>query len=132
MPETRTRLRHWLGAVYPGVAAVALGVAPDISRAHAIVLTARPALNSTVEQGGLDITLEFNSRIDSQRSRMSLRQPDGTEAGVALAPNGRANVLAAHAETTMAGRWKLIWQVLSLDGHITRGEVNFFVRDGAH
>jgi methionine-rich copper-binding protein CopC len=29
----------------------------------------------------------------------------------------------------MTGRWKLNWQVLSLDGHLTRGEVSFSVRD---
>ncbi len=89
-------------------------------------------MNSSVEQGRLDIRLEFNSRIDAQRSRMSLRQPDGTEAAVEVAPSGEPNVLAAHAETAMAGRWKLTWQVLSVDGHITRGEVNFSVRDRAH
>jgi copper resistance protein C len=126
------RIRHWRRAVFPAVAAVVLWAAPHSLRAHAIVLVARPAMNSSVEQGRLDIRLEFNSRIDSQRSRMSLQQPDGTEAAIAVAANGEPNVLAAHAETTMAGRWKLTWQVLSVDGHITRGEVNFSVRDRAH
>lgn len=126
------RIRHWRHAVFPAVAAVVLWAAPHSLRAHAIVLVARPAMNSSVEQGPLDIRLEFNSRIDSQRSRLSLREPDGSEAVVVLAPNDQPNVLAAHAETTVAGRWKLNWQVLSVDGHITRGEVNFSVRDRAH
>jgi methionine-rich copper-binding protein CopC len=89
-------------------------------------------MNSTVEQGPLDIRLEFNSRIDSRRSRISLRKPDGTDAAVAIVPDGEPNMLAAHAATMIAGRWKLTWQVLSVDGHITRGDVNFYVRDRAH
>jgi len=89
-------------------------------------------MNSTVEPGGLDIRLDFNSRIDSRRSRISLRRPDGIETVVKLAPDGSPNVLAARTETTMAGSWKLTWQVLSIDGHITRGEVNFSVRNRAH
>jgi methionine-rich copper-binding protein CopC len=40
-------------------------------------------------------------------------------------------VLSGRAHVAAEGRWKLRWQVLSLDGHITRGEVSFSVRDAA-
>jgi methionine-rich copper-binding protein CopC len=48
---------------------------------------------------------------------------------IALALDGPAGVLAGRAQATQSGRWKLRWQVLSLDGHITRGEVRFSVRE---
>ena len=115
-----------------GVAAVAfLGAVPGLSSAHAIVVGAQPAMNSTVAQGDVELRLDFNSRIDGQRSRMLLRRPDGTEAPVTLASDPPPNALVGRAQATMAGRWKLDWQVLSLDGHITRGEVVFFVRERA-
>jgi len=43
-------------------------------------------------------------------------------------PDDSQNVLAANIDATMSGPWKLDWQVLSLDGHITRGTVRFSVR----
>lgn len=136
MPEfrrpARARPALWALAVLVAMPAAALGIMPDIAWAHAIIVMARPAMNSTVAQGELEIRLDFNSRIDRQRSRLSLRRPDGTDAAVALVTDGPPNVLAGRTEATMAGRWNLNWQVLSLDGHITRGEVIFSVRDRTH
>jgi methionine-rich copper-binding protein CopC len=111
------------------VATVAL--TPGIARAHAIVVAAQPAMNATVMPGELEIRLDFNSRIDQKRSRLSLQRSDGTEVAVALEPGVPSGVLAGRARVAGEGRWKLRWQVLSLDGHITRGEVSFSVRDAA-
>jgi len=113
------------------VPAAAVALAPGIARAHAIVVAAHPAMNSTVAAGELEIRLDFNSRIDQKRSRLSLQRPDGSEIAVAPAPGGPPGVLAGRAQVAGEGRWKLRWQVLSLDGHITRGEVSFSVRDAA-
>ena len=112
-----------------GVSAAMVAVSTGIAHAHAIVVAAQPAMNSTVARGELEIRLDFNSQIDRQRSRLSLQRPDGSEVIVALAPDGPAGVLAGRAQATQSGRWKLRWQVLSLDGHITRGEVRFSVRE---
>ena len=124
-----SHLRAWLDLLAALAATVV--VPPTNAQAHAIVVVARPAMGSTVMQGGLGIRLDFNSLIDHQRSRLRLRRPDGSEASVAVARNSAPNVLAGSAETTISGRWGLEWQVLSVDGHITRGEVKFTVRDKA-
>ena len=116
-------------AILLGVSAAVVVLSPDIAGAHAIVVAAQPAMNSTVAQGELEIRLDFNSQIDRKRSRLSLQRPDGSELVIALAPDGPAGVLAGQAQATLSGRWKLRWQVLSLDGHITRGEVRFSVRE---
>jgi len=88
-------------------------------------------MNSTVTPGEFEIRLEFNSRIDRQRSRVILLRPDGSESPLALIAGTPSNVLAGHAEATASGLWKVDWQVLSLDGHITRGELRFLVREKA-
>ena len=116
-------------AILLGVSVALIALSPGIARAHAIVVAAQPAMNSTVAQGELEIRLDFNSQIDRKRSRLSLQRPDGSESVIALAPDGPAGVLAGRAQATLRGRWKLSWQVLSLDGHITRGEVRFSVRE---
>jgi methionine-rich copper-binding protein CopC len=100
---------------------------PGIADAHAVVVAAQPAVNSIVPPGEIEIRLDFNSRIDSKRSRLRLRRPDGVEVAVALAPDTAPGVLAGLAQVTETGRWTLHWQALSLDGHITRGEVSFSV-----
>jgi copper resistance protein C len=126
-PPTRQSALSY--AILLGVSAALIALSPGIARAHAIVVAAQPAMNSTVAQGELEIRLDFNSQIDRKRSRLSLQRPDGSESVIALAPDGPAGVLAGRAQATLSGRWKLRWQVLSLDGHITRGEVRFSVRE---
>jgi methionine-rich copper-binding protein CopC len=126
-PSTRRGVLSF--AILLGVSAAVIALSPGIARAHAIVVAAQPAMNSTVAQGELEIKLDFNSQIDRKRSRLSLQRPDGSELVIAPAPDGPAGVLAGRAQATLSGAWKLRWQVLSLDGHITRGEVRFSVRE---
>ena len=135
MPEFRFPSKAWRAArAFAGLLAVpaaAVALLPAVSRAHAIVVAAQPAMNAIVMPGELEIRLDFNSRIDQKRSRLSLQRPDGTEVAVALEPDVPSAVLAGRAQVAGEGRWTLRWQVLSLDGHITRGEVSFSVRDAA-
>lgn len=84
-------------------------------------------MNAVVPSGDLVIVLEFNSRIDRARSRLALQAPDGTVHAVTLS-DSPANVLGGHADAGEGGAWILQWQVLSQDGHITRGDIPFSVR----
>ena len=99
-------------AILLGVSAAVIALPPGIARAHAIIVAAQPAMNSTVARGELEIRLDFNSQIDRKRSRLSLQRPDGSEIIIALAPDGPAGVLAGQAQATLSGSWKLRWQVL--------------------
>jgi methionine-rich copper-binding protein CopC len=129
-PEFRATNQAVLAfAILLGLSAAIIALSPGSAGAHAIVVAAQPAMNSTVARGELEIRLEFNSQIDRKRSRLTLQGPDGSEMVIAPAPDGPAGVLAGRAQATLSGRWKLRWQVLSLDGHITRGEVRFSVRE---
>lgn len=129
-PASRRRGSHALAPLWC-IAGAVLTLLPCIAIAHAIIVAAQPAMNSTVALGEIAIRLDFNSRIDSKRSGLSLQGPDGGTAGVELTPEAPPGVLRGRARVTVGGRWKLRWQVLSLDGHITRGEVSFSVRDAA-
>jgi copper resistance protein C len=112
-----------------GISSVVLLLAPAGCLAHAIIVAAQPAMNSVVAPGEIGIRLEFNSRVDRKRSGLVLQGPDGSEAPLAIGPGSPPGVLEARTQVKARGRWKLRWQVLSLDGHITRGEVDFSVRD---
>jgi methionine-rich copper-binding protein CopC len=97
------------------------------SSAHAILLEATPAANSKVAGPEITIRLRFNSRIDAQRSRLSLILPDGTNRKLELLPQQPPDILKSQASGLSPGNYHLQWQVLATDGHITRGEFPFEV-----
>jgi len=111
-------------------ASMAVALVPAIAFAHAIVKSALPPANGHFLPGPLEIRLQFNSRIDLDRSRITLQGPDDTDRPVAVSKNEPGGMLAGRANVAIAGRWKIRWQVLSTDGHITRGEIPFFVDEG--
>lgn len=95
--------------------------------AHAIIVSSQPAAGATVAKAAVAIRLRFNSRIDHARSRLKLLAPDGTEQALTSAAGSPADELDADAKALAPGNWRLHWQVLSVDGHITRGDIPFIV-----
>jgi methionine-rich copper-binding protein CopC len=95
--------------------------------AHALIIESSPAIDSSVAGPQFDITLRFNSRLDQQRSRLTLIGADATEHRLTLSPAGAPDVLQAKAADVAPGTYKLRWQVLAIDGHITRGDIPFRV-----
>ena len=100
--------------------------APTAVQAHAILLESQPAASGSVAAGHVDFRLRFNSRIDAGRSRLTLTRPDHSQAVLPARAEGAGNVLTAAADVA-PGAWSLRWQVLAIDGHITRGDVPFTV-----
>ncbi len=99
---------------------------PGAAHAHAILIDSQPAARSVAEPGTEHITLRFNSRVDHNRSRLALRT-GGAEQVLHVAPAGAEDVLETQADLT-PGDYVLRWQVLAVDGHITRGDVPFQVK----
>jgi copper resistance protein C len=96
--------------------------------AHAVLLESNPALNSTVSGPDVPIKLRFNVRIDASRSRLRLVAPDGSIETLEIGKPGSPDTLSAEATGLAPGEYRLRWQVLASDGHITRGEIPFTVR----
>jgi len=99
---------------------------PGAASAHAILMHSEPAAQSSVRAGQTDIVLRYNSRIDRARSRLTLRGANA-ETTLPLRPGSPPDTLAAHAELT-PGDYVVHWQVLAVDGHMTRGDVRFSVK----
>jgi len=100
-------------------------VAP--AAAHAVLLESNPALKSAVSGPDVPIKLRFNVRIDALRSRLTLIRPDGSAQRLEISKQTPADTLSAEATGLAAGAYRLRWQVLASDGHITRGEIPFTV-----
>ena len=95
--------------------------------AHAIVIDSTPASGGVVTGPDLTIELRFNSRIDHRRSRLILYLADGSARPLSQAPDVAPDVVAARAVGLAPGAYRLRWQVLAVDGHITRGDIPFKV-----
>jgi methionine-rich copper-binding protein CopC len=108
-------------------AALAMLLVARSAIAHAILLESAPAINSTVAGPSVPIKLRFNVRIDATRSRLTLVKPDATSQSLAITKDAPADTLASQAQTLLAGEYRIRWQVLASDGHITRGEILFHV-----
>jgi len=99
-----------------------------LAQAHAILLSSTPAAKSVVDGPDLTVSLKYNSRIDAKRSRLILVSPSGEEQTLVMSTQSPSEVLEAPAKGLKSGAYILRWQVLAVDGHITRGEIPFSVR----
>lgn len=100
----------------------------SLLQAHAILLSSTPAAKSVVDGPDLTASLKYNSRIDAKRSRLTLVDPSGAEQTLVIATQSPSEVLEAPVKGLKSGAYILRWQVLAVDGHITRGEIPFSVR----
>jgi len=95
--------------------------------AHAVLLESSPALKSSVNGPDVPLLLRFNVRIDAARSRLTLVGPDGSLQTLEISKEDPPNAISAEAKGLHPGAYRLRWQVLASDGHITRGEIPFTV-----
>ncbi len=95
--------------------------------AHAVLLESDPGLKAQVAGPDVAVKLRFNVRIDANRSRLTLLRPDGSAQSLGIAKPAAADVLTSQAKGLSPGEYRLRWQVLASDGHLTRGEIPFTV-----
>ena len=96
--------------------------------AHAIILSSTPQAGTTVPGPDADVMLRYNSRLDLGRSRLSLILPDHSLKPLkVIADPAQPAALGARLEGLAPGAYMLHWQVLAVDGHMTRGNIPFTV-----
>jgi hypothetical protein len=112
-----------------GIAAASLlcFVVVRIAQAHAILKESSPVANSTVKGPDVPIRLRYNVRVDATRSKLQLLLPDNTNMDLTMEKQSAPDVMSAKATGLKAGAYRIRWQVLAPDGHITRGEIPFTV-----
>jgi copper resistance protein C len=112
------------------LAAVALAPMPwpfSQAAAHALVVASTPAVGATIAGPAFDLRIQFSDRIDKERSKLSVLSSAGQAYPVQPLDDDSADMLAGHVAGLAAGPYRLQWQVLAVDGHITRGEIRFTV-----
>ena len=121
-------MRKYIGNL--AAIAVAVGLttgAAATAAAHAVIVSASPTADQHVASGKLAVRIEFNSRIDKARSRLQVTAPAGDKSDVAIDQGGEPNIVTGTTADLSPGAYVLRWQVLAIDGHITRGDIPFVV-----
>jgi copper resistance protein C len=114
--------------VLAAVAATALILLiTGIVEGHAVLKESRPAANSKVVGPDVPIMLKYNVRIDAKLSKVQLLNPDNSISDLTLDAQSSPDTLNAKATGLKPGAYRIRWQVLAPDGHITRGEIPFTV-----
>ncbi|HWZ11595.1 MAG TPA: copper resistance CopC family protein [Acidobacteriaceae bacterium] len=109
---------------------VAYGIAlfaPRVALAHAVLVSSQPGANSTVSGSEIAVLLKYNLRVDMEHSTLTLLVPDGRVEKVAIEGQPAPGLLSAKLTGLVKGAYVLRWQVLAMDGHITRGKIPFQV-----
>jgi copper transport protein len=119
---------RWFLALLGALLAVVLGTASPAD-AHAAALGTEPASGSTVEASPQRILVRFGSPVEI--SLGALRLVDEKGANVAIGapehPGGEVNAVAASVSNLADGGYVAVYQVISSDGHLTRGAFTFQV-----
>jgi copper resistance protein C len=110
------------------VLAIFIAASPRQALAHAVLVSSTPIKNGAMSGPDITINLKYNSRVDGGRSALSLLRPDGTVERISGLTQPMPDVVSATTRGLVKGAYVLRWQVLSSDGHITRGEVPFRVQ----
>lgn len=106
---------------------VALLLGGSLLEGHAVLKDSSPMANGTVEGPDVPIRLHYNVRVDAALSKLELLNPDQSTTSLAIGKQPAADTLTSEAKGLKPGAYKIRWQVLAPDGHITRGEVPFTV-----
>jgi methionine-rich copper-binding protein CopC len=126
--KARMQLRCWRHCSWALFALILLlAGASQSAWAHAILMESTPKANSAVKGPDLAILLRFNVRVDGGRSRLHLMAADGSTATLGAVQQPSPDSLQSSASGLKPGAYRLRWQVLAADGHISRGEVPFTV-----
>jgi copper resistance protein C len=110
------------------VIAATTALVPRMAFAHAVLVNSVPALNSAVQCPDLPLSFKFNSRLDASKSGILIVDPSGQSRKLTIDKQTAPDTLTARASQLRAGKYTIRWQVLSVDGHVTHGEVPFEVK----
>jgi len=109
-------------------AVVAVSAPAATVLAHARLVSATPAANTTVASPGV-ISLTFSERMVPAFSSFDLVDAAGRETAVRTTVSEDGKTLSARlARPLRAGAWIVNWRIASSDGHRMTGSYGFTVR----
>lgn len=128
----RARLRRVLGnaarvtmlAVLAVTASIAAPGDVRVAHAHASLTSSEPAAGANLATGPAVVLLRFNEDVDVlENTRLT-----GPNGDVAYTTRTRGGLVEILPDDELAdGRWDVVWQVVSADGHLVGGVLDFTI-----
>ncbi|NGP61652.1 hypothetical protein FLT15_25875 [Paenibacillus thiaminolyticus] len=111
-----------------GIAALlfSLLLHPLTASAHANLASSKPLADAQLDTAPSEIRITFTEGIDAKLSSLTLWDEDGREIGGAVSGEGDDTLVKSLPELKN-GVYKVKWQVLSVDTHVTEGSYRFAV-----
>jgi hypothetical protein len=108
--------------------ALSLG-APTIATAHAFLDHAVPPVGGKVRTPPNEVSLRFSERLEPACCFVKVLDAQGArvDSGDARVEERDPAVLSVPLRAIPAGAYKVIWRVISKDGHVTQGDFTFEV-----
>lgn len=110
------------------IAVLLIAGIPTNTFSHAIIKSAEPKPSEVISRQPYEIALEFNVRVDHKRSRLILVAEDDSSQILDISDQSEPQYLRATLNNQKPGHYRLRWEVLAQDGHITRGDIPFEIR----
>jgi methionine-rich copper-binding protein CopC len=97
--------------------------------AHAVLDQTVPAARSTVRASPKEVTLKFTQRLEPAFSSVQVLDTKGrrVDSGDSRVDAVDPTSLRVSVPSLSGGRYRVIWRVLSIDTHVTKGEFHFDV-----
>lgn len=119
----------WAGRLLLTLAFTLLG--PALVQAHPLVLESSPSHDAVVNRSPEQVTLRFNSAIETRLTQATITGRDGHPIPLAVAPNHRNRLphdrLVIPLPLLATGTYVIRYKVLATDGHVAEGALRFTV-----
>lgn len=110
---------------------IALAQAP--ANAHAVLVGSTPKDGATVAASPKTIVLRFDAKIEKKVTQVTLLDAKGKQVALPKPPHGYtggpANQLVIPIPKLRSGAYRLEYQVMATDGHISPGMITFRVAE---
>jgi copper transport protein len=115
------------------LATVLLLAGARVAHAHATLVSAEPAAGSRLSASPSRIRLLFSEEIEVGLARLSLMVGDGAVTRLAVSTDPHdVHALVAPITELAPGAYRLLWYVVSADGHPVEGNLVFWVGVDSH
>jgi methionine-rich copper-binding protein CopC len=98
--------------------------------AHAFLQHAEPGVGSTLQTSPNEIKIRFSEKIEPAFSDIQVFAASGKEVDKRDAHLDRSDpaLLQVSLPKLEAGTYKVVWRVVSIDTHVTKGSFSFRIR----
>jgi methionine-rich copper-binding protein CopC len=110
--------------------ALATALAPAPLRAHAYPMVAVPADGAVLRESPREIRIQFTEGIELEFSRIDVKNAAGEKMNAGNLRRIADDTAVVAVKALGPGTYRIEWQVLSVDTHVTEGVLRFTVSGG--